>query len=133
MRNFGVVVLLSGMALVGCAREDRWTLDGTPPSALQDDHRSAPGVASPAKSKTPLALSSVSLVDRKGACYVKNPDPKQNILVTLLVTPSTTGKGHVSPKRQQVLVPAGGETQAGLTSDATGTTWKYTLLEAAYL
>ncbi len=126
MRIRGMVLLLAGMALVGCARENRWTLNGTPPSPLPPDH------LTPRRQVVYIAPGTVRLSERDGVCYVQNSDPKRNALATVLLTPLGSGANGLKPREMQLLVPPGGEMRVGLNTDKAGVAWRYTLLGAEY-
>jgi hypothetical protein len=108
MRMKHLIVIVSGMLLcVGCAREDRWTLDGSHPAPVSSSSGSV--LATP-------AILDVQLVQRDGELFLQNRSATRNILVTLGVMPASATPSVASAPTLQVLSLAGSETRVGATA-----------------
>jgi hypothetical protein len=119
----GAFVLVAGLvAIAGCAREDRWTLDGSRLAPLQSEKSVASANAVAAKGQ------GVDLVQADGSCAIRN---RGNGMVeaTIQVTPGQKNKPAELERTIKVMAPPDTEVRIGRTADdASGNTWSYRLL-----
>lgn len=130
----GICVAAVGLMVVaGCAREDRWTLDGTKPGRLDDGkdvRRQVYMYRTPDQIEADEAIASrkVEVVTENGYAAVRN----KRDTATLAVVEVTPGKDNVVKEEvheMAVLVPAGSDMRVGRVSgQGTADTWSYKLL-----
>ena len=118
-----VMILAAG---VGCAREDRWTLEGSGNEQTWNKAKSQPAMAN--------AKSDVELVQGDGIATLRNKTSRFSALVTLHAVP---GNQMQKPTDFQVLVPAMSNVQVGRPgrlNDSMPATekWTYTVTKVTY-
>lgn len=130
-KALGALVLVTGLVVVaGCARSERWTLDGSKPGPLDDSKRARSEVHMTKPAEKPAAAvvsTNVDVVTENDNAVVRNKGDEP-MVATVQVTPGQKNMPRESAREMQVLVPAKSDVRLGRTTDGGDGTWSYRLV-----
>lgn len=134
-KALGALVMVAGLVVVtGCARSERWTLDGSKPGPLNDQKGYKPEVNVSKTARTSGAgtvrndiHSAQELVTENDYAVVRNKDGVP-VVARVQVTPGPKNTAREAVHEIQVSVPAESEVRVGRMTGVGDDTWTYRLV-----